>query len=263
MIPEHPLAHKARAGAVQYSARDASPAPGRGGAGMAIEPGRQTLDAAVPEEEGGDRRGRVLRSLRRAGSGRASGQDGRGSIGVPRIGEKLRELRGRRGLGMRELALRSGVSHSAISLIERDRMSPSVDTLAAILAALGSTMAALFGDLDSGLPYSPFYTAAELTEIGRADRVSYRLVGMNHPNRHMLLLQERYAPGATTDSAVAHAAEEAGIVTMGAVEVTVGGQARVLREGDAYYFDSRKPHRFRNMSDGVSEIISAVTPPTY
>jgi transcriptional regulator with XRE-family HTH domain len=182
---------------------------------------------------------------------------------MPEIGSKLRELRARRSLGMRELAARSGVSHSAISLIERNRMSPSVDTLSALLAALGSTMSAFFGDLDSGVPYSPFYGADELVEIGRPNRVSYRLVGMNHPNRRMLLLCERYAPGAATETVLSHVAEEAGIVVRGAVEVTVDGSTRVLREGDAYYFDSRSPHRFRNVSDGVSEIISAVTPPTY
>ena len=182
---------------------------------------------------------------------------------MPAIGEKLRELRTRRGLGLRELAVRSGLSHSAISLIERDRMSPSVDTLAAMLAALGSTMAAFFGDLDSDVPYSPFYAACELAKIGRAERVSYRLVGMNHPNRRMVLLHERYARGAATESVVMHAAEEGGIVTRGAVEVEVDGVSRVLRAGDAYYFDSRKPHRFRNVSDGKSEIVSAITPPTY
>jgi transcriptional regulator with XRE-family HTH domain len=182
---------------------------------------------------------------------------------MPEIGSKLRELRSRRSLGMRELAARSGISHSAISLIERDRMSPSVDTLSALLAALGSTMSAFFGDLVSGVPYGPFYGADELVEIGRSDRVSYRLVGMNHPNRRMLLLCERYAPGAATEAALIHAAEEAGIVIRGAVEVTVDGITRVLREGDAYYFDSRSPHRFRNVADGISEIISAVTPPTY
>ena len=164
---------------------------------------------------------------------------------------------------MRELASRSGVSHAAISLIERDRMSPSVDTLSALLAALGSTMSAFFGDLDSGVPYSPFYESDELVEIGRADRVSYRLVGMNHPNRRMLLLREQYAPGAATEAALSHVAEEAGIIIRGAVEVTVNGNTRVLREGEAYYFDSRLPHRFRNVSDDVSEIISAVTPPSY
>jgi mannose-6-phosphate isomerase-like protein (cupin superfamily) len=53
------------------------------------------------------------------------------------------------------------------------------------------------------------------------------------------------------------------MVTRGAVEVTVGGVSSVLHEGDGYYFDSRLPHRFRNVSNGKSEIVSAITPPTY
>ena len=180
------------------------------------------------------------------------------------VGVKLRELRQRRGLGMRELAARSGISHSTISLIERERISPSVDTLAAVLAALGATLPAFFQDLASALPYCPFYRAAELTEIGRADRVSHRLVGMEVPNRGMLMLHERYAPGAASEQVVAHNAEEAGVVTRGAIEVTVAGETRVLRPGDAYYFDSRQPHRFRNVAEGeVSEVVSAITPPTY
>nr|WP_120010638.1 cupin domain-containing protein [Pseudoroseomonas vastitatis] len=179
------------------------------------------------------------------------------------VGGKLRALRQRRGLGMRELALRSGISHSAISQIERERMSPSVDTLGAILGALGTTLSSFFADLESALPARPFYKAEELVEIGRGDRISYRLVGMDHPNRRMLMLAERYAPGAHTEAVIAHNAEEAGIVTQGAVEVTVDGRSRILRKGDAYYFDSRLPHSFRNVDAAVSEIISAITPPTY
>jgi transcriptional regulator with XRE-family HTH domain len=179
------------------------------------------------------------------------------------VGVELKALRTRRGLGLQELAARSGVSHSAISLIERERMSPSVDTLGAILGALGTTLSSFFAELESGQPSRPFYRAEELVEIGRPDRVSYRLVGMDYPNRRMLMLSERYAPGASTEARVAHRAEEAGIVTRGAVEVTVGDRAAVLRAGDAYYFDSQQPHSFRNVDPGVSEIISAIKPPTY
>jgi mannose-6-phosphate isomerase-like protein (cupin superfamily) len=49
----------------------------------------------------------------------------------------------------------------------------------------------------------------------------------------------------------------------GAVEVTVGHRSQVLHEGDGYYFDSRMPHRFRNVAEAKSEILSAVSPPTY
>lgn len=182
---------------------------------------------------------------------------------MAKLGARLRELRRRRDLGLRELAARSGVSHSAISLIERDRMSPTVDTLSAILDALGATLSGFFMELQPGAPYAPFYRAADLPEIGNPEAISYRIVGMSHPDRQLLMLHETYAAGADTGEAISHPAQEAGVVTRGAVEVVVAGQSRVLRPGDAYYFDSRLPHRFRNAHDGASEIVSAVTPPSY
>lgn len=182
---------------------------------------------------------------------------------MPKIGDKLRELRRRRDLSGRELALRSGISHAAISLIERDQMSPSIDTLTAILDALGTTLTGFFMDLPSRLPYTPFYAASDLVEIGKPQSISYRMIGMNHPNRQLLMLHETYASEADTGVGLSHSAQEAGVVTKGAVELTVASETRVLRTGDGYYFDSRLPHRFRNVAAGESEIVSAITPPTY
>ncbi|MEZ0167997.1 cupin domain-containing protein [Microvirga sp. TS319] len=182
---------------------------------------------------------------------------------MPKIGARLLELRRRRGLSVRELALRSGISHSSISLIERDRMSPSVDTLSAILDALGTTLTGFFAEMNAAAPYSPFYPASEWVEIGKAQTISYRMLGVNQPNRQILMLHETYAVGADSGVPYSHSAQEAGMVVRGAVEVTVGDQSKVLGEGDGYYFDSRVPHRFRNVSGGTSTIISAVTPPTY
>lgn len=183
--------------------------------------------------------------------------------GVPRIGPKIQELRRRRNLAIRELAARSGVSHSTISLIERDRISPSIDTLGAILDAMGSTLTAFFSEVQSPDSLSPFYMDGEGVEIGNPAAISYKVIGMNHPNRQLLLLHETYAVDADSGEAFSHTAHEAGVVLKGAVEVTVGHQRRVLRKNDGYYFDSRLPHRFRNVSNECSEILSAVCPPTY
>lgn len=182
---------------------------------------------------------------------------------MPQIGEKLRELRGRRQLGIRELAVRSGVSHSTISLIERNRMSPSVETLSAILDALGTTLTGFFSDLQSKIPYKPFYRADEFVEIGKVNSISYRVIGLDHPNRQILMLHETYAPGADTGNAFHHAAQEAGMVLRGSLEITVGNRTGTLHQGDGYYFDSSEPHRFRNAGKETAEVLSAVTPPTY
>ena len=48
----------------------------------------------------------------------------------------LREKRKERGLSMNELAQRSGLSHSIISLVERDLRNPSLDTLLRVAEVL-------------------------------------------------------------------------------------------------------------------------------
>lgn len=182
---------------------------------------------------------------------------------MPNVGTKLKELRRRRSLSIRDIATRSGVSHSTISLIERDRISPSIDTLVAVLDALGSTLVGFFRDLGSTSPYSPFYASSDFMEIGNPSVLSHRVIGVNFPNRQLLMLCETYAAGADSGQPFSHPAQEAGLVTRGAVELTVGPDTKVLNAGDGYYFDSQLPHRFRNVFPGESEIVSAVSPPTY
>ena len=60
-----------------------------------------------------------------------------------------------------------------------------------------------------------------------------------------------------------HDGEEGGIVISGRLEVTVDGERRILGPGDAYYFESRRPHRFRCIGNKPCEVISACTPPTF
>ena len=179
------------------------------------------------------------------------------------IGRHVRELRRRRQLSARELAARAGVSHSTISLIERDRMSPSVDTLGAVVEALGTTMVEFFSGLRASHDHSPVYRPEDLVEIGNPNEISYRVVGFNHFGRNMQVLLEHYVPGADTGAIFSHDAQEAGLVLEGRIELTVGEETWILTEGHGYYFDSNRPHRFRNVGDGPVRIVSAITPPSY
>jgi mannose-6-phosphate isomerase-like protein (cupin superfamily) len=80
----------------------------------------------------------------------------------------------------------------------------------------------------------------------------------------MCILRELMPPGSDTgDSMLSHEGEEGGVIISGQVEITVGEQSRVLGPGDAYYFDSRLPHRFRNVGAEVALLVSASTPPTF
>lgn len=55
-------------------------------------------------------------------------------------GRLLREARLRHGVSQERLAIRAGTTQSAISRIEKDRISPSVQTLAELLYLLGEDL---------------------------------------------------------------------------------------------------------------------------
>lgn len=55
-------------------------------------------------------------------------------------GELLKEARARHGVSQKDLAIRARTTQSAISRIERDRVSPSVETLRELLFLLGEDL---------------------------------------------------------------------------------------------------------------------------
>ncbi|MDR5653046.1 cupin domain-containing protein [Ruixingdingia sedimenti] len=180
------------------------------------------------------------------------------------VGTRLRGLRLHRGLSQRQLAEAAGVPHGQISMIETNRCSPSVASMRKILSGLSMSMAEFF-EPDQADSAQVFFTAAERRDLTSrlpgAARVRIAQVGDARAH-NLQVLHETYEPGADTGRAMlAHASTEGGIVVAGEIEVTVGDQVRLLREGDGYLFDSIIPHRFRNLSDRPAVIISACTPP--
>jgi transcriptional regulator with XRE-family HTH domain len=55
-------------------------------------------------------------------------------------GQLLLNVRKRHGISQKRLAIRAGTTQSAISRIERDRVSPSVETLSELLHLLGEDL---------------------------------------------------------------------------------------------------------------------------
>jgi transcriptional regulator with XRE-family HTH domain len=178
------------------------------------------------------------------------------------IGGRLRFIRARHKVSQRELAKRSGVTNSTISLIESNQMNPSVGALKRILDGIPMGLAEFFA-LEPERKQKAFYRSDELTEIGKKP-ISYRQVGDNLFGRALQILKERYEPGSDTGRVpLVHEGEEGGIVVSGRLEVTVDDQRHILDPGDAYYFESRRPHRFRCVGAKPCEVISACTPPTF
>ena len=178
------------------------------------------------------------------------------------VGARLRFVRERSGLSQRALAKKAGITNSTISLIESNAMNPSVGALKRILDGVPIGLADFFA-IEPGDANRPFYRADELSEIGKGP-ISYRQIGDTLFGRALQILKERYAPGADTGRVpLVHEGQEGGIILSGRLEVTVDDQRRILGPGDAYYFESRKPHRFRCIGPEPCELVSACTPPSF
>lgn len=178
------------------------------------------------------------------------------------IGKRLKEIRTARRLSQRALAKKTGVANASISQIESNRLNPTVGALKRILDGIPISLAEFFDETGS-TEDQIFFAAEELTEIGDGG-VSYRQVGGALKARAIQLLHEKYQPGATTGkTALTHEGEECGLILKGHLQIEVGGQKKIMGPGDAYYFDSRKPHKFKNIGSEECELVTACTPPTF
>ena len=126
------------------------------------------------------------------------------------VGGRLREIRLATGLSQRELAGRSGVTHSLISLIEQNRNSPSVASLRKILDGIPMSMVNFFDEARTPRD-KVFFEADDLIDLtsrlhqvngGESrGRMSFRQVG-DAKAHNLQILHEYYEPGADTGVAM-------------------------------------------------------------
>lgn len=175
---------------------------------------------------------------------------------------RLRLIRTSKGMSQREMAKRAGVGSGTISQIESGSTQPSVSLLKKILAGVDVNLGFFFS-FDLKVDENFFFPYSGMRDLG-SPGVSYLLVAGERRHRKLQMLIEEYAVGAESGrTALSHEGEECAVVTEGRLEVTVDGQSRILGAGDAYYFSSILPHRFRNAGDTPCKVISACTPSSF
>jgi transcriptional regulator with XRE-family HTH domain len=180
------------------------------------------------------------------------------------VGARLRMVRLRKQLSQRALAKQAGVANATISLIESGHTSPSVSALKRILAGIPMTLAEFFSDELPNMASEVFYRAEALSEISGGEGISYRQIGSAKAGHALQILFETYQVAADTGIIMlAHEGEEGGVILTGRLEVTVGEVVRILGVGDAYYFNSRQAHRFRNVGNQICTLVSACSPPSF
>jgi len=178
-----------------------------------------------------------------------------------RFGGKIRAVRERRSLTLKEVAEKAGVSESLVSQIERDRVSPAIDTLLALTDALEIDFDYLFAGLKRERPI----------EIVRKDeRPSYKVKrGIRYDQLAQLEENggiEAYIitidAGAKTGNAeYGHPGWELGIVESGTMKLTAGDQVFTCKQGDSVSFKADTPHIISNPGKKPLRVFWVMSPP--
>lgn len=189
-----------------------------------------------------------------------------GGLEYGEMGDRLRAARVSRGLSLRGLAERLGVSASLISQVETGRAKPSVNTLYALATELGisldtllfmdtepPTTAAIDDDaaaepFEAVLPHDPVQRAASRSSIRLGSGVVWERL-TTESIRNVDFLHVTYEVGGESspeDAFQRHSGQEWGYVLSGTLTVRIGFDEFLLQPGDAITFDSATPHRLFN-----------------
>jgi transcriptional regulator with XRE-family HTH domain len=182
-----------------------------------------------------------------------------------KIGKAIREFRLARNMSIKELSEKTNLTSSLISQVERGLISPSLNSLAKISSALKVPIVSFF--TEATLKPCPVMRKKrrKKTTIFSSSHVVYQLLSPDPDKKIEFLLVEIEPEGSENNEneLVTHIGEECGYVIKGELEVRLGKERYHLKQGDSIYFQSRIPHRFKNIGKEKVSSIWAMTPPSF
>jgi transcriptional regulator with XRE-family HTH domain len=185
-----------------------------------------------------------------------------------RVGEKIKALREKKGLSLKELADLTGFSTALLSQMENHLVSPSLGTIIKMARAMSVRVGDFLGETE-GEPYT-IVRKEERKKVSRfasKDGVkygySYESLGFEKKDRHMEPFIVTLEPATVkTAKTSVHEGEEFIFVLEGEMEVIFGNHTDILYPGDSIYYDSTIPHRVQCHQDKITRILAVLYAPT-
>lgn len=197
-----------------------------------------------------------------AGQSPARAQPDADSDASRELGQRMREVRRKKKMTLRDAAVAAGVSESFLSQVERGLANPSVASLRRIADAMHEPVASFFaGEPQSGMlvragerrrlvhPMGTLEDYLLTPATARSLQIIYCVVGPGEGSG-----QEPYS----------HVADEECLVVLnGQLEVGLGSETYTLSSGDALLFDPKEPHSFHNPGTERATTLWVQTPPLF
>ena len=186
------------------------------------------------------------------------------AVGEPTsVGQRVRSVREEKGLTVKDVAQRTGLSSKYLDQIETDEVSAPLGALIRIAKALDMKL----GRFISTGEVKPFtvvrknqrrvisrYTSAQKDQYG----YTYESLAPDKKDRYMEPFMVTLVPSKARKELSTHAGQEFIYVLKGAMEVILKDYAEVLYPGDSIYYDSTVPHLVRCHGDKETVILAVL-----
>ncbi|MEI7833181.1 MAG: helix-turn-helix domain-containing protein [bacterium] len=177
------------------------------------------------------------------------------------IGGRLRHLRLRCRMSIRQLAERAGVAASYVSGVESAKISPTIATLRKMLLVLGTDLGAFF-TADAQIPTGNVFRREEMQSAADAGR-NYAFILPRRADIGIGMVDEELIPGEVPEFETLES-DLAGYVLNGELTLKIADEeAQLLRTGDAFYVSAGKPVRGYCAGDTPAHLVTVTTPAKY
>lgn len=168
------------------------------------------------------------------------------------FGERLKQIRTTRGISLEELSKKTGLTRSFLSQVERNRTSPSLNSLIKIATALEVRIGDLFLE-DKG---------EDKYIIHAHERESYAIpknkirVELLAPRKNTLGFEPMliYLGVGSARGKITAPRPFFCFILEGRLKLTVGEEAHILTKGDSIYLDTLQEYSWKNM--GETEVVA-------
>ncbi|NLY72256.1 MAG: helix-turn-helix domain-containing protein [Tissierellia bacterium] len=177
------------------------------------------------------------------------------------IGDKIRNLRHKMGLTQEELAERSDLTKGFISQLENNNTSPSVDTMEALVQALGTNLSDFFkGEAKEQVVYPRQEAFSALYE--KLGSQIFWIVSDAQKNLLEPVILE-LEPSGRSKLYNPFEGEAFGYVLEGQIELNYGDESFLIDQGDSFYFRADRSHFIFNPLNRQSRLLWILTPPNF
>lgn len=171
-----------------------------------------------------------------------------------------RKIRKEKGMSLRELSERSGLSTVYLSNYENGKANITVASLYAIAKALNTSVNILLTpEKEDTLLIVPSATRFGLSETQESPDSVYQEFLTRDAGLDMQVTVMHMKPHTDSGEPKTHDCEEFVYVLQGTLELQFAGKAHRLQEGDFAYYDAQLPHCWKNPTETPVEFLAVAS----